>query len=303
MKTIRIGTRGSQLALAQTQLVEDLLRASHPALALHRVVIHSRADREQNTPLTRFQARGVFVKELEKALLEREIDLAVHSLKDMPSLLPEGLTLTVTPERADPSDSLISDGKTLQELQPGAVVGTSSPRRKAFLRFVRPDLVPTDIRGSVDTRLRKMVKGGYHALILASAGLHRLGWGARITQRLPPESFIPAPGQGALALEVRADDTELMDMLQPLNHPDSALAVEAERAFQAELKAGCSAAVGAYAYLQGEELILHAAMASLTENALYRTTERGSSGDARQIGIRAARTLKEIGAAILRSSS
>lgn len=302
MKAIRIGTRGSKLALEQTRRVEDLLRANYPGITLQRVVIHSSADRDPDLPLAQFQTGGVFVRELEKALLTEEIDLAIHSLKDMPSLLPEGLTLTVTPERADPSDALVSDGRTLEALETGAVVGTSSPRRKAFLRLLRPDLTVSDIRGNLDTRLRKLDEGGYHALILASAGLDRLGLSRRITERLPLDHFIPAPGQGALALEIRADDTELLRMLQPLNHPESALSVAAERAFQAELKAGCFAAVGAYACLQGDELILNAAVASLSENLLYQTTERGSRTDAERIGVRAARALRERGAAFLRAA-
>lgn len=300
MTTIRIGTRGSRLALAQTRQVEALLIAAHPGISLQEVVIRSSADRSPDTPLIQFQTRGVFVRELEEALLEGRIDLAVHSLKDMPSRLPEGLTLTVTPERADPSDALVSDGKTLKELETGAVVGTSSPRRQAFLNLMRPDLSATDIRGNLDTRLRKLEEGRYHALILASAGLHRLGMSHRITERLPMDHFIPAPGQGALALEIRADDMRLLELLQPLNHLESALSVAAERAFQAELKAGCSAAVGAYACLQGDELVLHAAIASPAEKLLYRTTERGSRTSAQQIGIRSAQELRAKGAAILR---
>lgn len=300
MKTIRIGTRGSRLALAQTRQVEALLITAHPGISLQEVVIRSSADRSPDTPLIQFQTRGVFVRELEEALLEGRIDLAVHSLKDMPSLLPEGLTLTVTPERADPSDALVSDGKTLKELETGAVVGTSSPRRQAFLHFMRPDLLAADIRGNLDTRLRMLEEGGYHALILASAGLHRLGMSHRITERLPLDHFIPAPGQGALALEIRADEMKLLEMLQPLNHPESALSVEAERAFLMELNAGCTAAVGAYAYLQGDELVLHAAIASPAENLLYRTTKRGSRTSAQQIGIRAAQELRAKGEAILR---
>lgn len=303
MKTIRIGTRGSLLARVQTRQVEALLRAAYPGISLQEVVIHSSADRSPDTPLTQFQSRGVFVRELEEALLEGQIDLAVHSLKDMPSQLPEGLMLTVTPERADPSDALVSDGKTLNELETSAVVGTSSPRRQAFLHFIRPDLTAADIRGNLDTRLRKLEEGGYHALILASAGLYRLGMSHRITERLPLDQFTPAPGQGALALEIRTDDMKLLELLQPLNHLESAQSVAAERAFQAELKAGCSAAVGAYACLEGDELVLHAAIASPTDHLLYRTTERGSRTSAQQIGMRAAQTLRAKGAVIMRPTS
>jgi hydroxymethylbilane synthase len=301
MKTIRIGTRGSLLALAQTRLVEDLLRVQYPGISLERVVIHSGADNRPNIPLTQFRSRGVFVKELEEALLEGRIDLAVHSLKDLPSELPKGLILTVTPERADPSDALISKGKTLEELQSGAIVGTGSPRRQAFLRSVRPDLVPVDIRGNLDTRLKKLETGSYHALILASAGLHRLGLSQRITQRLSLETFIPAPGQGALALETRTEDRDLHNILKPLNHLESAQSVLAERSFQAELKVGCSVPVGAFAFIREDALILEAAIASPDGEVIFRTSEHGDRQSAVQIGIRAARSLRAKGADILRS--
>jgi hydroxymethylbilane synthase len=242
-------------------------------------------------PFTAIGTKGMFVKEIEEALLNDAIDLAVHSLKDMPGALPDGLILAAVPTRADARDALLSDGRTLEGLPPGARVGTSSLRRQALLRSLRPDLALEELRGNLDTRLRKLDDGHYDAIVLACAGLERLGWTHRIVERLPPNVFVPPPGQGALALETRADDADMRALLSAIHDPDTADCVAAERAFQAALNAGCTIPAGAYARLEGDALHLSAFVASADGLRLRRTETQGYRHDAVPIGARAASTL------------
>jgi hydroxymethylbilane synthase len=243
---IRVGTRASALARAQTAIVATALVEAHPDLEIEVVTISTSGDRSQatNQP-TPDWGSGVFVKELESALLREEIDVAVHSLKDVPPVLSEGLTLAAIPVREDPLDVLVTpDGRGLEDLLPGARVGTSSARRSAFLRAARPDLHFVAIRGNVETRLRKLGLGQYEAIVLARAGLHRLEADAAYVI-LDPELLPPAPGQGALAIQARAGDRAIGELVEPLHDPATAASVRAERRLMVDLDGGCRLPVGA----------------------------------------------------------
>jgi hydroxymethylbilane synthase len=242
---IRIGSRGSLLALWQAEHVKARLQALGHDVAIQ--VITTTGDRIQDRRLEAVGGKGAFLKEIEEALLARVVDLAVHSLKDVPTALPEGLHLVAVLERADPRDAFLSHGPGLRELPPGSRVGTTSLRRQAVLREVRPDLVLSDLRGNVDTRLGRLREGGFDAILLAMAGLVRLGRVAEVTEALDPLVFVPAPGQGAIALEGREEDRALAEAVAPLDHPLTASSVAAERAFLKALGGGCNVPLGAFA--------------------------------------------------------
>lgn len=257
-RTIVVGTRQSQLALTQTGQVIDDLKAickEHNLpfdFEIRKIV--TKGDRILDVTLSKVGGKGLFVKEIEQAMLNGEIDLAVHSMKDMPSVLPDGLMNGAVPRRVDPRDALISrDGRSLDELPQGAKVGTSSLRRASQLRAYRPDLVLEPIRGNIDSRLRKLEEEGFDAIILAAAGLFRMGWEHRITAFLPAEVCLPAVGQGALGIECREDDEEVRHLLSLYNDPDTAVTVAAERRFLGVLNGGCQVPIGAYATLLPEE--------------------------------------------------
>ena len=252
-----IGTRGSALALAQTQLVCQDLQARHPALRLRVEHITTTGDARADVPLSQLE-RGMFVTEIESALRDGRIDAAVHSAKDLPSTLAADFTLAALLPRADARDVVVSRAGALRALPPGSRVGTSSPRRACQIRGWRPDLETVDIRGNVDTRLRKLANGEYDAIVLAAAGLQRLGRIGEATEWLAQEEFIPCVGQGALALETRAGDAEVIELVRVLEHAPTRAAVVAERAFLAELGAGCRVAAAAHATLEREMLTVRA---------------------------------------------
>ena len=256
-RVIRLGTRGSALARAQSALMASALVEAHPELEVEIVTISTSGDRSQSTNQPGADwGTGVFVKEIESALLREEIDLAVHSLKDVPPLITAGLTLAAIPVREDPLDVLVTtDGRGLGDLEPGCRVGTTSARRSAFLRASRPDLQFAPIRGNVETRLRKLAEGQYGAIVLARAGLHRLEIDAACVV-LEPELLPPAPGQGALAIQARAGDREIAQLVEPLHDPATAAAVRAERRLMAELEGGCRLPVGALG-TPGQDGLLH----------------------------------------------
>lgn len=242
-----IGTRGSKLALRQSEIASGSLVSANPAIKLETRIIQTEGDRSTES-LSALGGRGVFVIEIEQALLRGDIDIAVHSLKDLPSSETDGLTIAATLTREDPRDVLVArDGKQLNELQAGAVVGTGSPRRACQVAALRPDLAINDIRGNVDTRIRKVQEGGYDAVVLAAAGLARLGWLDRASQIFEPEQMLPSVGQGILAVQVRSDDAEALAFVAAADDPTSRAAAIAERAFERRLGGGCSAAIAGYA--------------------------------------------------------
>lgn len=252
MRTVVVGTRQSALALAQTNQVIDTLRAVckrdgiECEFELKKIV--TKGDRILDVTLSKVGGKGLFVKEIEQALLDGEIDMAVHSMKDMPAELPDGLVIGAVPEREDPRDCLISrGGLPLAALPEGARVGTSSLRRASQLKAVRPDLAVETIRGNIDSRIRKLDAEGFDAIMLAAAGLHRMGWKDRIHHYLPAELCLPAVGQGALGLECRGDDPFMLELLGKIRHEPTALAVAAERSFLGALQGGCQVPIGAYA--------------------------------------------------------
>ncbi len=255
---LRIGTRSSRLALWQAEWVKSSLEKLHPGLQVELVKIQTEGDRILDVPLAKIGGKGLFVKEIEEALLDGRIDLAVHSMKDVPTLLPPGLELRCITERADPRDCLVlaAPQKNLSDLPQGARIGTSSLRRRAQLLHKRPDLQISDMRGNVDTRLRKMQEEGLDGIVLAAAGLKRLGYEKHIGLYLEPADCLPAIAQGALGLECRIDDDATHALLAPLHHPATATAVTAERAFLARLEGGCQVPVAGYARLLDDRLEL-----------------------------------------------
>jgi hydroxymethylbilane synthase len=295
---VRIATRRSQLALAQAHWVRGRLEALGATVELREFV--TRGDRVQDVPLAQVGGKGLFTKEIEEALLSGEADLAVHSLKDLPSELPPGLILGAVPEREDARDVVVlpasgsAAGEGLGAVPSGARVGSSSARRGAQLRHARPDLRLEDVRGNVDTRLRKLDEGQYDALILAAAGLRRLGLGHRITSALDAALCTPAPGQGALGLQCREEDKAVQGLLARLNEPAAFRCVTAERALMDALGGGCSVPLGAYAQIQGEEILLSAVVAAPDGSALVRQSASGP--DPVKLGRRVARMLRESGA-------
>ncbi|MFC3052187.1 hydroxymethylbilane synthase [Kordiimonas pumila] len=270
---IKIGTRGSPLALAQAHDVKAKLLAAHPDLlpdSVEIVVIKTTGDRILDRHLMNAGGKGLFTKELEEALFDGSIDCAVHSSKDMPTSLPEGLELSVFLPREDPRDVFISSKFTqFSDLPKGAVLGTASLRRRALALRLRPDLQVVIFRGNVQSRLRKLQDGEADATFLAMAGLNRLGMQSSATEKLSLEEFLPAPAQGAVTVEIRTGDTEMAGRLQPLHCADTALAVTAERAFLAALDGSCRTPIAAYASLQGDELFLHAALLSLDGKTVF----------------------------------
>ncbi len=263
MPGLRIATRASALALVQTRLAADALRAAHPGLDLDEVEVTTEGDRDRTTPLTILGGRGVFVRSVEQALLDGRADLAMHSLKDVPTEQLPGLALVAVLPRADVRDALVSrDGAGLQSLPSGARVGTSSRRRVALLRALRPDLQATELRGNVDTRLRRVTEGVVDAALLAAAGLDRLGRAAEVTEYLDARDFLPAPGQGAIVLQCRADDASTIALLAAIDDEATHQATDAERAVLAALGSGCSLPVGAFATITGATLQLRAMIAT-----------------------------------------
>ncbi len=298
---LRLGTRGSALALWQTHYVVDLLRAAWPNLTCEVVVLRTQGDRMIDAPLPRLGGKGVFTAELEAALRDGDIDLAVHSLKDLPTELPAGLALGAVPQRAEAADALVSrQGHTLETLPQGAAVGTSSLRRAAQLLYRRPDLRLLDVRGNVDTRLRKALAadGPYDALLLAQAGLTRLGRADAIAQVLPLDVMLPAPGQGALAIQCR-DEASTLALLAPLNHTPTRQAVTAERAFLTRLGGGCAVPVAAYAVVTEGRLSLRGRVTAPDGSRQIDVALEGVADDAAALGARLAESALAQGAAAL----
>lgn len=296
--TLRIATRKSPLALWQASHVADLLRAQHPGLNTELVLLSTQGDNIMDVPLAKIGGKALFVKELEQAMLDGRADIAVHSMKDVPMELPPGLSLPVIGERDDPRDALVSNRcRTLAELPAGAIIGTSSLRRAAQLRAARPDLVIRDCRGNVQTRLAKLDANEYDAIILAAAGLKRLGLHDRIAAVLTVEESLPACGQGAIAIECRSDDASTQKLIAPLNHPASALRVRAERALNRHLQGGCQVPIAGYAeFVDADTLHLAALVAATDGSRVLRAAQQGNADDPERLGVAVAELLLAQGA-------
>lgn len=295
MSKVIIGSRGSALAMWQTNHVAELLR-NRFGVETEIIRIKTTGDKILDSPLAKIGSKGLFVKEIEIALQEKRIDLAVHSAKDVPTETPAGLVIAAFLEREDPRDALISkDGTGLAGLPQGAVVGTSSLRRRAQLLHYRPDLRLVDVRGNVDTRLRKMNEGQFDAVILARAGLKRMGHEQDITEVISTEIMLPAVGQGSIAVECRSDDEQILQMLAEINHPETGLAVRAERALMRELEGGCQVPIGAHARMENGRLVMDGMIASLDGKIMIRDRIEGSPEDAESLGRELARRLYEAG--------
>lgn len=300
--SVRFATRGSELALWQTHAIADALRREIPDLEPKIQIVRTTGDRLLDVPLAKIGDRGLFTKELDQALLEGLADIAVHSLKDVPTQLPAGLVLAAVTRREDPRDVLLCRpglSATLATLPPGARVGTSSLRRAAQLRSRRPDLHLQDLRGNLNTRVAKLDTGAYDAILLAAAGILRLGWSERIAERLDPVVWLPAVGQGALAVVTRDDRAELHAQLRALHHSETAACVTAERAFLRRLEGGCQVPIGALARVEGKTLNLDGFVSALEGNPLLRSSRSGPVAEAVAIGRALAGELLERGAAAL----
>ncbi len=296
-RTVRIATRNSPLAVWQAEFVKDSLLALHPDLTVELVKMKTQGDIILDTPLAKVGGKGLFVKELEQGMLDGRADIAVHSMKDVPVEFPEGLHLPVICKREDPHDAFVSNHyQTIDDLPHGARLGTSSLRRECQARTHRPDLEVLPLRGNVNTRLRKLDEGQFDAIILAMAGLKRLGFDDRIRSALTPEQSLPAIGQGALGIETRIDDEEMNELIASLHCPQTAIVLTAERALNRRLSGGCQVPIAGYAMLEGDEVWLRGLVGRPDgTNTLYADV-RGAAKDADKLGVQIAETLLTKGA-------
>ncbi|URL02191.1 hydroxymethylbilane synthase [Avibacterium sp. 21-595] len=296
-KLIKIATRRSPLALWQANYIKDRLTQLYPALCVELVPMVTKGDVILDTPLAKIGGKGLFVKELENALLKGEADIAVHSMKDVPMQFPQGLGLSVICQREDPRDAFVSNSyRTLEELPAGAVVGTSSLRRQCQLNALRPDLTIQSLRGNVGTRLSKLDNGDYDAIILASAGLIRLGMAERIASFIDTEISLPAAGQGAVGIECRVDDVEVQTLLAPLADPETTACVLAERAMNNHLQGGCQVPIGGYAVISDNQLYLKALVGKTDGSEIIRAEGKSAVENAQELGIQVAESLLKQGA-------
>lgn len=298
--SVTIGTRGSQLALWQAGWVKSLLLEKHPQITVSVQIIKTRGDKILDVPLAKVGGKGLFVKEIEQALLSGGIDIAVHSMKDMPADIPDGLQITAVPRRETPRDVLISaDGRRLGDLPAGARIGTSSLRRSAQLLAQRPDLTIVPLRGNLNTRLKKLDAGQMDAIVLAAAGVKRLGLAARITEVLDEQIMLPAVGQGALCIETRSADEATVSLVAPLEDSATRTVVTGERAFLNRLQGGCQVPVAAHGKLDANRFTLQGLVASLDGKTVIREQLAGPAGDSRQIGLNLAERLLAAGAGVI----
>ncbi|HZX14125.1 MAG TPA: hydroxymethylbilane synthase [Thermodesulfobacteriota bacterium] len=276
-QALRIGSRGSRLALLQAEFIRSLIKSKFPEITTELHIIRTTGDKILDSQLSEIGGKGVFVKEIEDALIRNEIDIAVHSMKDLPTILPNGLTIGAVAERHDPRDVLVSKNDIkFNELPKGAKVGTSSLRRQAQLLNLRPDLQILPLRGNVDTRVRKVRSEGLDSAVLALAGLERMGFKDEIAEIFPVDVLVPAPGQGALAVECREDDREINDIIFQINHKESSISASAERAFLAELGGGCQVPVGCYARIKKDRINILGLIASTDGREIIREEIDGS---------------------------
>lgn len=294
---IRIATRHSPLAMWQANFVKAELLKYHPNLTVELLAMKTMGDKILDTPLAKVGGKGLFVKELEVAILEGRADIAVHSMKDVPVDFPDGLGLTVICAREDPRDAFVANHyQSIEQLPQGAIVGTSSMRRQCQLRALRPDLLIKDLRGNVNTRLRKLDEGEYDAIILAAAGLIRLQMRSRIASYIEPEVSLPAVGQGAVGIECRLHDKQTIALLKPLEDANTRIRVTAERAVNLALQGGCQVPIGSFALLDNDQLFLRGLVGSVDGKQIIRKEIRGHKDDAQQLGIALAQQLLDCGA-------
>ena len=294
---IIIGSRGSQLALWQANWIKSELERLHNNVNINIRVIATSGDKIQDVALTKIGGKGLFVKEIEEALLTKEIDIAVHSMKDVPIKLPKELQISIITKRENPLDALISkNGEKLVDLPIGSIVGTSSLRRSSQLLKYRDDLKIKTLRGNIDTRLKKLDEGKYGAILLASAGLNRLGWANRITEEVSHNILLPAMGQGALGIETRRDNIKIYDFISDLDHEQTHWALNAERALVGALDGGCQVPIGAYATIEGRLIRLRGLVASLDGKTIYKLETIGSVDEASKIGYELGGQLLKMGA-------
>lgn len=294
-RTLRLGTRGSLLALWQSNWVKAELEASDDDLQIELETLQTTGDRVVDRPMSAIGGKGLFTKELDEALLGHHIDLAVHSLKDVPFQLPEGLVIAAVLPRADARDAFVSDGRSLSEMPPAARIGTSSLRRRAQILASYPDLRMNDLRGNVDTRLRKLEAGAFDGIVLSVAGLERLGHASRISERLDPALVLPAVGQGVVSVICRTDDPTAMSSVAVLDHKQTRLAILAERALLEVLEGGCQVPVGGYGIVDGDALSLSGVIATPDGARVIREATGGPSEDAYGVGQRLGRRLLDSG--------
>jgi len=296
-KTLKIGTRGSRLALWQANWVKSALESEDPSLSIELVVIKTKGDKILDVPLAKVGGKGLFVKEIEESLLNEKIDLAVHSMKDMPAQIPQGLCIAAIPQREDPQDVLISkDNRRFSELPSGSVVGTGSLRRKAQLLFARPDLVVAPMRGNIDTRLRKLETENLDAIILAAAGVKRMKYENKIAEYLDENIMLPAVGQGALCIEIRQDDPLAGPVVAGLEDPKTRTVIMGERAFSARLEGGCQVPIAAHGTLHNDIFTLSGLVASVDGRTLLKKTLKGPENASGTIGVELAEHLISMGA-------
>jgi hydroxymethylbilane synthase len=295
--SIRIGTRGSKLALWQAEWVKKALSKAHPDLTIKLVIIKTKGDKILDVPLAKVGGKGLFVKEIEEALTDHRIDLAVHSMKDMPAEIPTDLMIGAVPLREAPQDILISRSEQkLIDMPEGALVGTSSLRRAAQLRHIRPDITIADLRGNLDTRLKKLDQGKYDAIVLAAAGIKRLGFERRISQIIDTDTMLPAVGQGALCIEIRDKNPRIESIVGILNHRPTYIAITAERAFLHHLEGGCQVPIAAHALIKENHVSITGLVAAIDGSILIKETHIGKIEDATNVGITLAQKLLDQGA-------
>ncbi len=294
---IKIGTRGSKLALWQANWVKSVLEKKLPSHPVELIIIKTRGDKILDVPLAKVGGKGLFVKEIEHALLTRQIDIAVHSMKDMPAEIPDGLCIGAVPERADPSDVFISrSGVGFDEMDPGSIIGTSSLRRGAQLRHARPSMVIQPLRGNLDTRLKKLETENLDAIVLAAAGVKRLNLEHKITEYLNPNIVLPAIGQGALCIETRNDDPIVGPLMQSIDHAPTRVVVKGERAFLNRLEGGCQVPIAGHGTISQNQFILTGLVAEVDGSRLIRAEKSGPVQSAEAVGIDLAEELLANGA-------
>ncbi len=295
-RKIKIGSRGSPLALWQANWIKDQLESRNPDIPVEIVIIKTSGDKIQDVPLAKIGGKGLFVKELEEALLRKDVDFAVHSMKDMPIKFPFALCIASVTKRENPFDALISRNNIkLNDLPKGAKIGTGSLRRASQLLHYRPDLNLIPLRGNVETRIKKLETEGLDAIILATAGLIRLGWGDKISEIISPEILLPAMGQGAVGIEARKHDVDNQILLADMDDENTHLALDAERAVVARLEGGCNVPIGAFATIEGDEMILRGLVASLDGKTLYKKELKGDKVNAVALGNEMGNALLDMG--------